>query len=101
MEHFIQKQQNTHSSQLEHGTFHKTTTHCAITLALVNLRKLKLHQVSSLITCCEIRNKLQGKNCKNKNMWRINNILLNNQWIIEEIKEEKKNTYRQMTIKTQ
>ena len=28
-------------------------------------------------------------------------MLLNNQWITEKIKEETKNTYRQMTIKTQ
>ena len=44
-----------------HGTFHKTTIHWAMMLALINLRKLKLYQVSSLITCCEIRNKLQEK----------------------------------------
>ena len=28
------------------------------------------------------------KTLKNKNMWRLNNILLSNQWITEEIKEE-------------
>ena len=28
------------------------------------------------------------KNCKNKNTWRLNNTLLNNQEITEEIKEE-------------
>ena len=28
------------------------------------------------------------KNCKNANTWRLNNMLLNNQWITEEIKEE-------------
>ena len=25
---------------------------------------------------------------KNKNMWRLNNMLLNNQWITEEVKEK-------------
>ena len=31
----------------------------------------------------------QGKNCKKtQNTWRLNNMLLNNQWITEEIKEE-------------
>ena len=32
----------------------------------------------------------QEKNCKKNptNMWRLNNMLLNNQWITEEIKEE-------------
>ena len=28
------------------------------------------------------------KTAKNTNTWRLNNILLNNQWITEEIKEE-------------
>ena len=28
------------------------------------------------------------KSAKNTNTWRLNNILLNNQWITEEIKEE-------------
>ena len=35
-------------------------------------------------------------------MWRLNDMLLNNQWIIEEIKEEiKKISKKEMTTKTQ
>ena len=34
----------------------------------------------------EINNK--KKTAKNTNMWRLNNMLLNNQWITDEIKEE-------------
>ena len=30
----------------------------------------------------------EKKTAKNTNTWRLNNILLNNQWITEEIKEE-------------
>ena len=30
------------------------------------------------------------KKCKNTKTWRLNNMLLYNQWITEEIKEEKK-----------
>ena len=30
----------------------------------------------------------QEKTAKNTNTWRLNNMLLNNQWITEEIKEE-------------
>ena len=30
----------------------------------------------------------QEKNCKKIQTWRLNNMLLNNQWITEEIKEE-------------
>ena len=33
-------------------------------------------------------NQQQEKTAKNTNMWRLNNMLLNNQWITEEIKEE-------------
>ena len=41
----------------------------------------------------EARNQLQGKKKKKKrakktNPWRLNDMLLNIQWIIEEIKEE-------------
>jgi len=43
----------------------------------------------------------QKKDCKHTNMWKLNNMLLNNQWLTEEIKEGIKNTWRQMTMKTQ
>ena len=33
-------------------------------------------------------NQQQEKTAKNTNTWRLNNMLLNNQWITEEIKEE-------------
>ena len=32
--------------------------------------------------------------------WRLNNMLLKNQWVNEEIKKEIKNTYRQVIMKT-
>ena len=54
----------------------------------VNLRKLKSYQTAFLTTHYEIRNKLQEKTVKSRNTWRLKNILLNNQWITEEIKEE-------------
>ena len=38
---------------------------------------------------------------ENTNTWRQNNMLLNNQWITEEIKEEIKNTWRQIKMETQ
>ena len=37
---------------------------------------------------------------KTKNTWRLNNMLLNNQWVTEEIKRKSKNTWRQMKTKT-
>ena len=33
---------------------------------------------------------IQKKTFKNPNMWRLNNMLLNNQWITEESKNEKR-----------
>ena len=44
---------------------------------------------STVLGYYETRNKLQEKKtAKNTNSWKLNNMLLNNQWIIEEIKEE-------------
>ena len=40
------------------------------------------------------------KTVKNTNTWRLNNMLLNNQEITEEIKEEIKKYQKQMTVKT-
>ena len=54
----------------------------------VTLRKLKSYQ-ASFPTTTLYDWKLTRKNLqKNTNMWRLNNMLLNNQWITEEIKEE-------------
>jgi len=42
------------------------------------------------------------RNEKKLTIWRLNNMLLKKQWINEEIKKEiKKNTSRQMIMKTQ
>ena len=57
--------------------------------ALINLRKLKLYQASSLIRTL-MRLEINKKNIKNTNMQWLKNMLLNNQWIAEEIKEIKK-----------
>ena len=50
-----------------------------------------------------MRNPLQDKAVKNTNIWRLNNMGLNNQWITEENKEEIKkyletNDKQNMTI---
>ena len=39
-------------------------------------------------------------NEKNLTTWRLNNMLLKNQWVNEKIKMEIKNTLRQMIVKT-
>ena len=55
---------------------------------LVNFKKLKLFQEFSLITMLRLEINYKNKTAKNTNSWKLNNILLNNQWIIKEIKEE-------------
>ena len=68
------------SSRIDHRLGHRQ--------ASVNLRKLKSCQVYFPTTCFVTRNQLQEKNkCKNTNTWRLNNMLRNNQWITEEIRE--------------
>ena len=54
------------------------------------------------LQCYETKNKLQGKKKlqKNTNLWRLNNMLLNNQWFNEKIKEEIRNYLRQMKTET-
>ena len=56
--------------------------------ALVSLKQLKSFQASFKNTCSKIKCQLQGKKIKTRNIWRLNNMLLNNQQITEEIKKE-------------
>ena len=72
-----------------HGTFSKIEHILGYKSNLGNFKKSKIisrtfsnHNGIRL----EINNK--KKSAKNPNMWRLNNMLLNNQWITEEIKEE-------------
>ena len=41
------------------------------------------------------------KNGKRMNTWRLDNMLLKNQWVNDKIKEEIRNTLRQTKIETQ
>ena len=38
---------------------------------------------------------------KNTNTWKLNNILLNNEWVNNEIKKKSKNSLKQMKMRTQ
>ena len=62
--------------------------------AMVNLRKLKSYQASFLTTTLRLEINYKKKTVKNTNTWRLNNMLLNNQWITAEIKDEIKNIPR-------
>ena len=72
-----------------HGTFSKIDHILGYKSSLGNFKKIEI--ISSIFsnhsaTQLEIHNK--KKTSKNTNTWRLNNMLLNNEWITEEIKEE-------------
>ena len=72
-----------------HGTFSKTDHILGYKSNLSNFKKIEI--ISSIFSnhnaiWLEINNK--KKTAKNTNTWRLNNMLLNNQWITEEIKDE-------------
>lgn len=63
-----------------------------------SLSKFKNTEIISDLSqpqCYKLINQLEGKKPgKRKNMWRLKNEL-NSQWVTEEIKEEKNNTWKQ------
>ena len=72
-----------------HGTFSKMDHILGYKSNLSNFKKIEI--ISSIFSDhnaiqLEINNKKTS--AKNTNTWRLNNMLLNNQWITEEIKEE-------------
>ena len=73
---------------IAHGIFSRISS-CAIDQALINFKKLQLFQACCPTTMlCDYKSTKKKKKAKNTNSWKLNNILLNNKWIIEEIKEE-------------
>ena len=86
--HSIQKQQNTHSSQVHMEHSLRLITSWATSPTSVTSRKLKSYQASFPTTTLYDWKSTRKKSAKNTNMWRLNNTLLNDQWITEEIKEE-------------
>ena len=89
-----------------HRTFSKIVHILGYKSSLSNFKKMEI--LSSIFSNhnaiqLEINNK--KKTAKNANTWRLNNMLLNNQWITEEIKEEIKkyleaNDNKDMTLQT-
>ena len=68
-----------------------------------NLNKFKIEIISSIISN-HSGMKLEincSKTGKFTSMWRLNNMLLNNQWITEEIERKITNILRQMKMETQ
>ena len=73
----------------EKGTFSKIDRILGYTFNLGNFKKIEI--ILSIFsdhnaTWLEINNNKKSE--KNTNTWRLNNMLLDNQWIIEEIKHE-------------
>ena len=63
-------------------------TFWAINLALVNLKKTEIIPIIfSDHNAVRLDLNYRKKTIKNSNIWRLNNMLLNNQQIIEEIKK--------------
>ena len=84
-----------------HGTFSRIDHILGHQSSLSKPKKTEI--ISSIFSdhnAMRLEMNYREKNVKNTNTRRLNNTLLNNQEITEEIKEEIKNTERQMTMKT-
>ena len=90
IENFIPKKQNTHSFQMHRNIFkdhrrgHKTS-----------LNKFKKTEIIPSIFSdhegLKLQTNLKEKNPKHSNSWRLNSMLLNNERVKNEIREEIKN----------
>ena len=91
--HSIQKQQNTHSSQvlMEHSPGYIISW--VTNQAFVNLRKLKSYQVSfPTLNAMKLDINYRKKSVKTTNTWRLHNKLLNIQRSLKKSKRKSKNT---------
>ena len=85
-----------------HGHFLRQTTCWDMKHVSTNSRKLKLYQASSLtVMLCNQKLITRKKIGKHTKTWRLNNILLNNEWVNNETKEEIKNALKCMKMRTQ
>ena len=76
-----------------HGTFSRIDHMLGHKVSLGKFKKIEI--ISSIFSNhSAMRLEINGKKktLRNTNTWRLNNMLLNNKWITEEIKEEIKNT---------
>ena len=84
-----------------HGTFSRIGHILAHKSSLGKFKKIEI--MSSIFSNHKAKRldiNSRKKTVKNTNTWRLNNTLVNNQEVTEEIKEEIKNTYKQMAMKT-
>ena len=72
-----------------HGTFSRIDHILGHKSSLSKFKKTEIiSSISSNHNAMTLEISYRGENVKNTNTWRLNNILLNNQQITEEIKEE-------------
>ena len=72
-----------------HGTFSRTDHMLGHKVSLGKLKKIEI--ISSIFSdhnAMRLEINYRKKTIKNTNTWKLNNMLLNNQWVTEEIKEE-------------
>ena len=72
-----------------HGTFSRIDYVLSNKTSLNKFKKIEI--ISSIFSdhnCMKPEINYKKKTGKNTSMWKLNNILLNNQWVNEEIKEE-------------
>ena len=72
-----------------HGTFSKIDHILGYKSNLGNFKKIEI--ISSIFSnhnAMQLKTNNKKKTAKNTNTWRLNNMILNNQWITEEIKKE-------------
>ena len=99
---FIPKKQNTHSFSSVHGTFSKTDHMIGHKASLNKFKKIEI--ISSIFSDhkrLNLETNPKGKNQKHSKSWRLNIMLLNNEWVKNEIREEIKKFLEQMEINSQ
>ena len=71
-----------------HGTFSKIDHILGYKSKLSIFKKSEMSSIFSNHNAIQLDINNKKKTAKHTNTWRLNNMLLNNQWITEEIKEE-------------
>ena len=76
-----------------HGTFSRIAHMLHLKTTLSKLKEIEItSSIFSKHNAMRLQIDFKKITAKNTNTWRLNNMLLNNQWNTEEIREEIKNT---------
>ena len=84
-----------------HGTFSRIHHILGHKSNLSKFKKIQILSIFSNHNAMRLDINYKKKIVRNTNTWRLNNMFLNSQQVIKEIKGETKNLYKQMTMKTQ